>query len=185
MLIHPSLLQSSHSWLVVCQKEGAKRYLLQMPPRGKPHLQASLPLSCLLEEHRSLGLSQLEHFSPAEKSLLALAISGAALPTQLQILTDAADCRGSANLCMLTFPSSWGLVMRILFLKDLVFFSPSLEYLKKIHSNKDHSLNRNTQPFPCTVDKSEASNTSGILNRVQGHAMRGQRLRNQVKSSLT
>lgn len=93
-------------------------------------LQAPLPLSCLLEEQRSLGLSQLEHFSPVGKSLLARAISRAALPTQLQIHTDAADCSGSGNLCMLTFPSSQGLVMRILFLKDLVFFSPSLEHLK-------------------------------------------------------
>lgn len=56
--------------------------------KGQPHLQATLPLSCLLEERRSLGLSQLECFSPAGKSLLTLAISWTALPTQFQIHMD-------------------------------------------------------------------------------------------------
>lgn len=69
---------------MVSQTEGAKGYPAPDASKGQPPLQASHPLSCLLEEQRSLRLSPLE----TGKSLLTLAISWTALPTQFQIHMD-------------------------------------------------------------------------------------------------
>lgn len=104
---------------------------------GQPHLQTAPPSSFLLEEQRSLGLSQsLEHLLRREKPTYFGNLLDCPLhptPNPHGYGQTAAVLPTSATP---TCPSSRGLEMRFFFLKDLLFFSPSLEHFKKYTQTK-------------------------------------------------